>query len=51
VTIINRSAEEVDPKGSSFELSKKIFTNYHNEDPGPVALALTDLKKEVAKFL
>lgn len=51
VTIINRSAEEVDSKGSSYELSKKIFANYHNEDPVPIALALSDLKKEVAKFL
>jgi len=51
VTIINRSAEEVDPKGAGYELSKKIFSNYQDEDPSPVALALSNLKKEVGKFL
>ena len=51
VTIINRSAEEVDPNGAGYELSKKIFSNYQDEDLSPVALALSDLKKEVGKFL
>jgi hypothetical protein len=51
VTIINRSAEEVDPNSAGYELSKRIFTNYHNEEPAPVAIALFDLKKEVSKIL
>ena len=51
VTIINRSAEELDPKIQGYELSKKIFKNYLDEDPAPLALALSDLKKEVGKFL
>jgi len=51
IAIINRSAEEVDQNGPGYELSKKIFGNYHDEDPLPVAVALKDLKKEVAKFL
>jgi hypothetical protein len=51
ITVINRSAEELDHKASGYELSKKIFNNYLDEDPAPVALALSDLKKEVGKFL
>lgn len=51
ITLINRSAEELDQNGSGYELSKKIFNYYLEEDPAPVSLALTDLKKEVAKFL
>lgn len=51
VTLINRSAEEVDPKGPGYELSKKIFANYMEVHPAPVALALSDIKKEVGKFL
>jgi len=51
ITLINRSAEEIDPNAAAFELSKKIFTNYMNENPSPVTLALSDLKKEVGKFL
>ena len=51
VTVINKSAEELDQKGSGYELSKKIFNNYLDEDPAPVALALSDLKKEVGKFM
>jgi hypothetical protein len=51
IVLINRSAEEVDPNGSAYELSKKIFTNYMGEHPAPVALALSDLKKEVGKYL
>jgi hypothetical protein len=50
-TLINRSAEELDQKVPGYELSKKIFNNYLDEDPSPVALALSDLKKEVGKFL
>lgn len=51
VTLINRSAEEVDPKGAGYELSKKIFTNYMELNPTIVAHALSDLKKEVGKIL
>ena len=51
ITLINRSAEELDQQVNGYELSKKIFNNYHDEDIAPVALALSDLKKEVAKFL
>jgi hypothetical protein len=51
ITLINRSAEELDQKSQGYELSKKIFNNYLEEDPAPVALALSDLKKEVGKFL
>ena len=51
IAVINRSAEELDQQATGYELSKKIFNNYHDEDPAPVALALSDLKKEVAKFL
>jgi hypothetical protein len=51
ITVINRSAEELDQKSPGYELSKKIFNNYLDEDPAPVALALADLKKEVGKFL
>jgi hypothetical protein len=51
ITIINSSAEELDQKSPGYELSKKIFNNYLDEDPAPVALALADLKKEVGKFL
>ncbi len=51
ISLVNRSAEELDQKSSGYELSKKIFNNYLEEDPAPVALALTDLKKEVGKFL
>ncbi len=51
VTLINKAAEELDQKSSGYELSKKIFNNYLEEDPAPIALALSDLKKEVGKFL
>jgi hypothetical protein len=51
ITLINRSAEELDQKNQGYELGKKIFNNYLEEDPAPVALALSDLKKEVGKFL
>ncbi len=51
VTLINRSAEELDQNSPGYELSKKIFNEYLDEDPAPVALALADLKKEVGKFL
>jgi hypothetical protein len=51
IAVINRSAEELDQKSPGYELSKKIFNNYLDEDPAPVALALADLKKEVGKFL
>lgn len=51
VTLINRAAEELNQQSSAYELSKKIFTEYLEEDPAPVALALSDLKKEVARFL
>lgn len=51
ITLINRSAEELEQQVSAYELSKKIFNKYHEENPAPVAIALTDLKKEVAKFL
>ncbi len=51
VAVINRSAEELDQQVAGYELSKKIFNNYHDENPAPVALALSDLKKEVGKFL
>jgi hypothetical protein len=51
VTLINRTAEELDQNKPAYELSKQIFNNYHEEDPAPVSLALSDLKKEVGKFL
>lgn len=51
VQLVNRSAEELNQNGPGYELSKKIFNNYLEEDPAPVALALADLKKEVARFL
>lgn len=51
VTLINRTSEELDQNSPGYELSKKIFNEYLDEDPAPVALALSDLKKEVAKFL
>jgi hypothetical protein len=51
ISIINRAAEELDQKSPGFELGKKIFNNYLEEDPAPIALALSDLKKEVGKFL
>lgn len=51
VALINRSSEELNPGGAGYELSKKIFSNYMEEDPAPVALALSDLKKEVGQFL
>jgi len=51
VVIINRSAEELDQQSPGYELGKKIFSNYLDEDPSPVALALSDLKKEVGKFM
>ena len=51
ITVINRSAEELDHKAGGYELSKKIFNNYLDEDPAPIGLALSDLKKEVGKFL
>jgi hypothetical protein len=51
IAVINRSSEELNQNSAGYELSKKIFSNYHDEDPAPVALALTDLKKEVGKFL
>ncbi len=51
VTIINNSAGELDPRDPGYELSKKIFGIYLAEEPSPIAMALRDLKKEVAKFL
>lgn len=51
ITVINQSAEELDQKSAGIELSRKIFNNYLEEDPAPIAVALSDLKKEVAKFL
>ena len=51
ISVINRSAEELDQTLPGYELSKKIFNNYLDEDPSPVKLALTDLKKEVGKLL
>ncbi len=51
VTLVNRAAEELDQNSPGYELSKKIFNEYLDEDPAPVAVALSDLKKEVARFL
>jgi len=51
VILINRSTEELNPNAAGYELSKRIFTNYMEENPVPIALALSDLKKEVGKFL
>ena len=51
VMVINKSAEELNQNTQGYELSKKIFNNYLDENPAPIALALTDLKKEVSKFL
>ena len=51
IVVINRSAEELDQQSAAYELGKKIFSNYLEEDPAPVALALSDLKKEVRKFM
>ena len=51
IVVINRSAEELDQQGAGYELGKKIFSNYLEEDPAPVALALSDLKNEVRKFI
>ncbi|MCE1200291.1 MAG: hypothetical protein LWW85_15100 [Marinilabiliales bacterium] len=51
VMLINRSASELERELPAYELSKKIFANYYDEDPAPIALALTELKKEFSKFL
>ena len=51
IVIINRSAEELDQLSAGYELGKKIFSNYLEEDPAPIALALSELKKEVRKFM
>lgn len=51
ITLINTSAEELDPNDPGYELSKKIFGHYQEAEHNPVSLALSDLKKEVGKFL
>jgi hypothetical protein len=51
VTLINRASEELDQSSPGYELSKKIFNFYLELEPSPVATALSDLKKEVGKFL
>lgn len=51
VQLVNRAAGELQQGIPGYELSKKIFNDYLQEDPAPVALALSDLKKEVARFL
>jgi hypothetical protein len=48
--IINRSSEEIDDNAPALNLSKKIFDNYFDEQNDPVAIALTELKKEVSKL-
>jgi hypothetical protein len=48
--IINRSAEETEDNEPALNLSKKIFDNYISEEQDPVAIALNELKREVAKL-
>ena len=50
VTIINKSSEETEDTASALSLSKKIFDNYIDEENDPVAIALHELKREVAKM-
>jgi hypothetical protein len=51
ITLINFSAEELNPNDPGYELSKKIFSQYMEAEHNPFSLALSDLKKEVGKFL
>jgi hypothetical protein len=50
IGIINKSSEEIEDNAPALSLSKKIFDNYLSEDNDPVAIALNELKKEVAKL-
>jgi hypothetical protein len=50
VGIINKSSEETEDTESALSLSKKIFDNYIDEENDPVAIALHELKREVAKM-
>lgn len=51
IILINRSADELDQQLTGYELGKRIFTNYLDQDPASVARALSELKKEVGKFM
>jgi hypothetical protein len=48
--IINKSSDEIEDQAPALTLSKKVFDNYISEDNDPVAIALNELKREVAKF-
>ena len=50
IGIINKSSEQIEDNATALSLSKKIFDNYISEDNDPVATALNELKKEVAKL-
>ena len=50
LSIINKSADELDQEGSALALSKKIFEDYFDEEKPPIAIALSELKKEVGRL-
>lgn len=50
IGIINKSSEEIEDTAPALNLSKKIFDNYMNEEIDPIAIAMNELKKEVAKL-
>ncbi len=50
ISIINKSAEEVDRDAPALLLSKKIIENYIDEENQVILIAMNELKKEIGKL-
>ena len=50
VSIINKSAEEIDHEAPALLLSKKIIENYIEEENQVIVIAMNELKKEIGKL-
>ena len=50
VSIINKSAEEIDRDAPALLLSKKIIENYIEEENQVIVIAMNELKKEIGKL-
>jgi hypothetical protein len=50
IGMINKSAEEVDPKDPALVLGKRIIENYIEEQNQPIVIAMNELKREIGKL-
>ena len=50
VSIINKSAEEIDREAPALMLSKKIIENFIDEENQVIVIAMNELKREIGKL-